>query len=111
MFAVLDDGPSNRRCDDVAGTFQKEFQLEIIFDLRSLTTPGFRSSDCKTGRTFSASLSLAADRSFAVSDRGFGSDNHSGIHPVIFESLKAANTGHAPSYGTDDWSERAQKLF
>jgi threonine aldolase len=46
-----------------------------------------------------------------VSHRGFGSDNHSGVHPVIFESLQAANTGHAPSYGTDEWSERAQKLF
>jgi len=43
--------------------------------------------------------------------RGFGSDNHSGVHPQIFAALQKANEGHAPSYGTDDWSERATALF
>jgi threonine aldolase len=43
--------------------------------------------------------------------RGFGSDNHSGIQPDILKALLAANEGHAPSYGTDSWSERAIELF
>lgn len=39
--------------------------------------------------------------------RGFGSDNHSGIHPELFSALANANQFHAPSYGTDEWSEAA----
>lgn len=43
--------------------------------------------------------------------RGFGSDNHSGIHPQIFASLATANVEHAPSYGTDPWTEAAIEEF
>lgn len=43
--------------------------------------------------------------------KGFGSDNHSGVHPEILQALVAANVDHAPSYGTDDWTERAQEKF
>ena len=43
--------------------------------------------------------------------RGFGSDNHSGVHPQILESFAFVNEGHAPSYGTDDVSSEAQGLF
>ncbi len=43
--------------------------------------------------------------------RGFGSDNHSGIAPVLMEALLKANHAHAPSYGTDEWSERAEDLI
>ncbi|KYG64088.1 threonine aldolase [Bdellovibrio bacteriovorus] len=43
--------------------------------------------------------------------RGFGSDNHSGVHPKILKSLSEANIEHAPSYGTDEWTERAEKSF
>jgi threonine aldolase len=43
--------------------------------------------------------------------RGFGSDNHSGVHPEIFKSLAEANTQHAPSYGTDSWTDEAIKVF
>lgn len=43
--------------------------------------------------------------------RGFGSDNHSGVHPQLFQALVEANTLHAPSYGTDPWSEEAIKEF
>lgn len=46
-----------------------------------------------------------------MSARGFGSDNHSGIHPLLLEALVAANSGHAPSYGTDEISDRTQKLI
>ena len=38
----------------------------------------------------------------------FASDNTSGIHPSVMEALAAANTGHAPSYGADDWTARAE---
>jgi len=43
--------------------------------------------------------------------RGFGSDNHSGIHPLILKAIGDANIEHAPSYGTDDWTEKAIALF
>lgn len=43
--------------------------------------------------------------------RGFGSDNHSGVHPEILKALTEANTGHAPSYGTDDLTEKCQEIF
>lgn len=43
--------------------------------------------------------------------RGFGSDNHAGVHPAILSSLAEANLEHAPSYGTDAWTEHAQELF
>jgi threonine aldolase len=44
-------------------------------------------------------------------NRGFGSDNHSGIHPKIFKAIEACNQGHAPSYGTDQISLDCEKLF
>ena len=43
--------------------------------------------------------------------RSFGSDNHSGVHPDLMQALTQANLDHAPSYGTDEWSERAQKMM
>lgn len=43
--------------------------------------------------------------------RGFGSDNHSGVHPRYLSAIARANEGHAPSYGTDIWSEEASELF
>ena len=43
--------------------------------------------------------------------KGFGSDNHAGIHPELLEALVACNTEHAPSYGTDIFSEKAKQSF
>lgn len=43
--------------------------------------------------------------------RGFGSDNHAGIHPRILQSLAEANIEHAPSYGTDEWTEESVEAF
>lgn len=43
--------------------------------------------------------------------RGFGSDNHAGVHPQIFNSFALANTEHTPSYGTDPWTLNAVKEF
>lgn len=43
--------------------------------------------------------------------KGFGSDNHSGVHPEIMQTLQLANREHAPSYGTDDDSQKAIATF
>ncbi len=43
--------------------------------------------------------------------KGFGSDNHSGVHPELLKALTAANVDHAPSYGTDEHSEKAIAQF
>ncbi len=43
--------------------------------------------------------------------KGFGSDNHSGVHPDLMNALLAANVDHAPSYGTDEISAEAIQLF
>ena len=41
----------------------------------------------------------------------FASDNTAGICPEAWAALQAANTGHAPSYGADAWTERACALL
>ena len=43
--------------------------------------------------------------------RGFASDNHAGVHPEVMAAIAAANEGHAPSYGADAWTARAQDRF
>ncbi len=43
--------------------------------------------------------------------KGFGSDNHSGVHPALLRALIDCNTEHEPSYGTDSYSEKAIALF
>lgn len=43
--------------------------------------------------------------------KGFGSDNHSGVHPQLFQALSDCNVDHAPSYGTDVWTEKATQSF
>ena len=45
----------------------------------------------------------------------FASDNYAGICPEALEAFRAANGGHAPAYGDDDWtrrvSDRLRELF
>jgi len=45
----------------------------------------------------------------------FASDNYAGICPEALSALLAANEGHAPAYGDDEWtrrvSERLRELF
>jgi threonine aldolase len=41
----------------------------------------------------------------------FASDNYAGALPEVIEALAAANTGHAPAYGNDDWTARVQERF
>jgi threonine aldolase len=43
--------------------------------------------------------------------RGFASDNYAGILPELLEAIAAANTGHAVSYGGDEWTARVGELF
>lgn len=44
-------------------------------------------------------------------NRGFASDNNSGIHPEILSAIYAANEGHAVGYGGDKLTEMAIKRF
>lgn len=39
--------------------------------------------------------------------RGFGSDNHAGVHPEVLSAITAANVGHAHGYGDDPLTLRA----
>lgn len=41
----------------------------------------------------------------------FASDNNSGIHPAIMEAIARANSGHAPAYGSDSYTEAATAKF
>jgi threonine aldolase len=44
--------------------------------------------------------------------RGFSSDTWSGVHPDVLAAVVAANDGtHAPPYGADPWTQRAEELF
>lgn len=43
--------------------------------------------------------------------RSFGSDNHSGIHPDVLAAIAEANKDHAPAYGQDPWTARAEEAF
>jgi threonine aldolase len=41
------------------------------------------------------------------SNRGFASDNNSGIHPLLLEAINKANAGHAVAYGDDEYTSRS----
>ena len=43
--------------------------------------------------------------------RHFASDNYSGICPEAMLALQAANCGHVPSYGSDQWTARACNML
>ncbi len=46
-----------------------------------------------------------------MKNRTFASDNYAGVHPEVMSALLRANHGHAGSYGSDEYTERAtQKL-
>ncbi len=34
----------------------------------------------------------------------FASDNYAGVYPEAMTAFAAANAGHAPAYGEDDWT-------
>ncbi len=39
--------------------------------------------------------------------RSLASDNNSGVHPLILQSIQNANINHAYGYGDDDWTREA----
>lgn len=41
----------------------------------------------------------------------FASDNYAGICPEAWAAMEAANSGHAPAYGEDEWTRRAADGF
>jgi threonine aldolase len=43
--------------------------------------------------------------------RGFASDNNSGVHPNILESMAKVNHGHTIAYGDDPYTQQAVELF
>lgn len=43
--------------------------------------------------------------------KGFGSDNHAGVHPDILKAIETANQGHAHSYGDEDYTRDAVNTF
>ncbi|MEY4616750.1 MAG: hypothetical protein RJB66_1710 [Pseudomonadota bacterium] len=43
--------------------------------------------------------------------RSFGSDNHATVHPRLLQALSEVNQNQVPSYGTDHWSEEANRAF
>ncbi|SHL05571.1 L-threonine aldolase [Pseudonocardia thermophila] len=45
------------------------------------------------------------------SRRTFASDNSSGAHPDVIAAIAEANHGHAPAYGADSWTARAEALL
>lgn len=42
-----------------------------------------------------------------TASRAFASDNWAGVHPDVLRAMAEANVGHAASYGSDEWTERA----
>ena len=46
-----------------------------------------------------------------IMKKSFASDNYSGVHPKIMESLLQANVGHESPYGGDTYTQKAKKLF
>jgi threonine aldolase len=46
-----------------------------------------------------------------MSFKGFGSDNHAGVHPEVLSAISAANVGHAHAYGDDPWTQRARAII
>lgn len=43
--------------------------------------------------------------------RGFASDNYSGVHPEVLQSLAEANLGHQTAYGEDQYTARLSEVI
>ena len=46
-----------------------------------------------------------------MNNRGFASDNNSGVHPNILAAMLNANIGHATGYGNDTYTNQAIQIF
>ncbi|MEU4234009.1 beta-eliminating lyase-related protein [Nonomuraea sp. NPDC026600] len=47
----------------------------------------------------------------AMTGRGFSSDNAAGAHSLVLAAITEANSGHAPAYGGDAWTARAEAML
>jgi len=47
----------------------------------------------------------------APENRGFASDNNAGIHPILLEAIREANSGHVIAYGDDVYTRKAETTF
>ena len=56
-------------------------------------------------------MTTAAASHPAVLPQQFGSDNYAGVCPEAWAAMDEANRGFAPSYGEDEWTERASNAF
>ena len=45
-----------------------------------------------------------------TAERGFASDNYSGVHPDVLAAIAEANLGHQSSYGNDVYTRRLQEV-
>jgi threonine aldolase len=45
------------------------------------------------------------------STRHFASDNYASVHPKIMDALIKSNSGHAPAYGEDYYTEKTREKF
>lgn len=43
--------------------------------------------------------------------KGFGSDNHSGVHPAFLEAMERVNLEHVAAYGVDEYSRKCEAAF
>lgn len=43
--------------------------------------------------------------------KSFASDNYASAHPDVLAAMQEANDGHAPAYGADPWTARAQEVL
>ncbi|MFZ0091913.1 MAG: beta-eliminating lyase-related protein [Solirubrobacteraceae bacterium] len=43
--------------------------------------------------------------------KSFASDNYAPAHPDVLAALAVANEGHAPAYGADPWTRRAEEVL
>ncbi len=46
-----------------------------------------------------------------MSERGFASDNHAGVHEEVLQAIAKANSGHVHSYGDDVYTEEAVEVL
>jgi threonine aldolase len=47
----------------------------------------------------------------SASGRGFASDNHAGAHPDVLAAIAECNAAHAPAYGADPWTAKAEAVL
>ncbi len=95
----LGDGAPNRRFACAHEAHEVEIDVGGVHYVRS---QGNRASR----RLPNLKMSMTAAPNYA-----FASDNTAGICPEAFAALAAANSGRVPSYGEDDTTTKARRLF